>query len=86
MLTWAIIGGGVMLCLVTCYHRFSWWPLHPIGYLATYSSSMRILWFSFLAGWVVNQVCLRYGGVTLFRKVRFFFFGLILGDFLMGGA
>ncbi len=86
VLTWAIIGGGVMLCLVTCYHRFSWWPLHPIGYLATYSSSMRILWFSFLAGWVVNQVCLRYGGVTLFRKVRFFFFGLILGDFLMGGA
>lgn len=86
VLTWTVIGGAIMLCLVACYHRFSWWPLHPIGYLATYSSSMRILWFSFMVGWAVNQVCLRYGGVTLFRKVRYFFFGLILGDFLMGGA
>ncbi len=86
MLTWAVVGGAIMFALVACYHRFSWWPLHPIGYLAAYSSSMRILWFSFLVGWMVNQVCLRYGGVTLFGKVRYFFFGLILGDFLMGGA
>lgn len=85
ILTWAAIGGVVMAALVACYHRFTWWPLHPIGYLATYSSSMRILWFSFFVGWLVNQLCLRYGGVVLFKRVRYFFYGLILGDFLMGG-
>ncbi|MFW5487742.1 MAG: DUF6785 family protein [Desulfovibrio sp.] len=83
--TFSIIGGLIMLALVFCYHRFYWWPIHPIGYLATYSSAMRILWFSFFIGWLVNQLSLRYGGITLFKKVRFFFFGLILGDFLMGG-
>jgi hypothetical protein len=83
--TFTAIGALVMLGLVFCYHRFYWWPIHPIGYLATYSSAMRILWFSFFVGWLVNQLSLRYGGVTLFKKVRFFFFGLILGDFLMGG-
>jgi hypothetical protein len=29
---------------------------------------------------------MRYGGVLLFKKLRFFFIGLIVGDFLMGGA
>jgi len=28
---------------------------------------------------------MRYGGVTLFRRLRYFFVGLIIGDFLMGG-
>ena len=81
-----IIGAVVMLVLVICYHRFYWWPIHPIGYLTAYSSSMRILWFSFFLGWLVNSLCMRYGGVVLFKKLRFFFVGLIIGDFLMGGG
>jgi hypothetical protein len=80
------IGALVMLILVACYHRFYWWPIHPIGYLTAYSSSMRILWFSFFVGWLCNAVCMRYGGVVLFKKLRFFFIGLIIGDLLMGGT
>ena len=79
-------GAVVMLILVFCYHRFYWWPIHPIGYLTAYSSSMRILWFSFFVGWLCNAVCMRYGGVILFKKLRFFFIGLIIGDLLMGGT
>lgn len=74
-----------MLVLVICYHRFYWWPIHPIGYLTAYSSAMWILWFSFFLGWLFNAVCMRYGGVVLFKKLRYFFVGLIIGDFLMGG-
>lgn len=85
IITFAAVGAAVMLGLVLCFQRFYWWPLHPIGYLTMYSSSMRILWFSFFVGWLCNHVTLRYGGVALFRKVRFLFIGLILGDFLMGG-
>jgi hypothetical protein len=80
------VGAAVMLLLVFCYHRFYWWPIHPIGYLTAYSSSMRILWFSFFIGWLCNAVCMRYGGVVLFKKLRFFFIGLIIGDLLMGGT
>ncbi len=79
-------GAVVMLILVICYHRFYWWPIHPIGYLTAYSSAMRILWFSFFVGWLCNTICMRYGGVVLFKKLRLFFVGLIIGDLFMGGT
>jgi hypothetical protein len=84
--TFAAAGAILMLLLVTCYHRFYWWPIHPIGYLTAYSSAMRILWVSFAIGWVCNALCMRYGGIVLFRKLQYFFIGLIIGDFLMGGG
>lgn len=80
-----IAGALVMVALVICFQRFYWWPLHPIGYLTAYSTSMQILWFSFFIGWLSNALCMRYGGVALFKRLRFFFIGLIIGDFLMGG-
>jgi hypothetical protein len=87
---WVVIftlaGAFVMLVMVICYHRFYWWPIHPIGYLTAYSSAMRILWFSFFIGWLFNALCIRYGGVVLFKKLRNFFIGLIIGDFLMAGS
>jgi hypothetical protein len=79
------VGAGVMLLLVVLYHGFYWWPVHPLGYLTTYSSAMHILWFNFLVGWLCNHLTLRYGGVGLFNRVRFLFIGLIIGDFVMGG-
>jgi hypothetical protein len=79
------VGAGVMLLLVLLYQGFYWWPVHPIGYLTTYSSAMHILWFSFLTGWLCNHLALRYGGVGLFKRVRFLFVGLIIGDFVMAG-
>lgn len=82
----AFIGAVIMLILVVCYHRLYWWPIHPIGYLTAYSSAMRILWVSFFIGWACNALCMRYGGIHLFRKLQFFFIGLIIGDFLMGGG
>jgi len=82
----AIAGAIIMLILVVCYHRFYWWPIHPLGYLTAYSSAMRILWVSFFIGWACNALCMRYGGVSLFKKIQFFFIGLIIGDFLMGGG
>ncbi len=84
--TFALMGGLLMLFLVVAYHRFYWWPIHPIGYLTAYSSAMRILWLSFFIGWACNALCMRYGGIRFFRKFQFFFVGLIIGDFFMGGS
>jgi hypothetical protein len=86
VLTFIAVGAAVMLVLAVCYHRFYWWPIHPLGYLTAYSSAMWILWFSFLVGWLCNAVCMRYGGVSLYKRLRFFFIGLIIGDFLMAGS
>jgi len=86
VLVFSAVGALVMLALVICYHRIYWWPIHPIGYLTAYSSAMWKLWFSFFVGWLFNALCMRYGGVVLFKKLQFFFIGLIIGDFLMGGT
>lgn len=86
VLTYAGVGAAVMLLLVACYYKFPWWPIHPLGYLAAYSTGMTYLWFSFLAGWACNHVTLRYGGAGLFKQVRTVFIGFIIGDLLMGGA
>jgi hypothetical protein len=87
---WVLIfiacGAAVMLVLVVCYHRFYWWPIHPIGYLTAYSSAMWTLWFSFFLGWACNALCMRYGGTALYKNLRFFFIGLIIGDFFMAGG
>lgn len=85
---WVLIfvagGAAVMLALILCYYLLPWWPIHPLGYLLAYSSAMRLLWFSFLVGWLCNALCQRYGGNFLYRRVRQAFIGMILGDFLMG--
>jgi hypothetical protein len=86
VMIFTVVGALVMLVLVICYHRFYWWPIHPIGYLTAYSSAMWHLWFSFFVGWAFNALCMRYGGVVLFKKMRNFFIGLIIGDFFMAGT
>ena len=82
-ITFTMVGAAVMSLLVLGYHHFLWWPLHPIGYLTTYSSAMDILWFSFFIGWVNNALTLRYGGVSLYKEVRRLFIGLVVGDMVM---
>lgn len=78
-----ITGAVVMVLLVMGYHLFIWWPLHPIGYLTTYSSAMQVLWFGFFVGWLCNTLVLRYGGVNNFKEVRRLFIGMIVGDLTM---
>lgn len=78
-----VIGAGVMTLLALGYHHFIWWPLHPIGYLTTYSSAMQILWFGFFIGWLSNTIVLRYGGANQYKEVRRAFIGMIVGDMLM---
>lgn len=85
MIVYAGAGAIVMGLLIFSYYRFPWWPLHPIGYLVCYSDTLKILWFSMFLGWACNHLCLHYGGTALYNRLRFFFVGLILGDFLCGG-
>ncbi|ABK15951.1 DUF6785 family protein [Syntrophobacter fumaroxidans] len=82
-IAFTLIGAAFMGLLVMGYHRFIWWPLHPIGYLVTYSSAMQILWFGFFIGWLCNTLVLRYGGANLYREIRRLFIGLIVGDMIM---
>ncbi len=60
-------------------------PFHPLGFCLSGGWSMWWMWPSLLIAWVVKVSILRYGGLKLYKAALPFFFGVILGDFLIGG-
>ena len=79
------IGGLVQLLLALANARFLWWPIHPIAFpVSAYWTTHHLMPSIFLA-WIVKSVVLHYGGVVLYRKIKPFFLGLILGHYVAGG-
>lgn len=64
--------------------RFTWWPFHPLGYAVSGSWEMNLVWMPLLIAWLIKILMLRYGGLRLFLRSLPFFFGLILGQFVIG--
>lgn len=88
--TWEFLGvtgagGAVQLALTLASKRFLWFPVHPIAFPISAMWTTHHLMPSIFIGWLVKTSVLRYGGVTLYRRVRPFFLGLILGHYAAGG-
>jgi hypothetical protein len=79
------VGAAVSLALAALRSRFLWWPLHPVGYMAANSWGMHLNWPSFLLGWLLKALLLRYGGLRAFRSAVPFCIGLVVGDMLGEG-
>ena len=45
-----------------------------------------VLWPSIFIAWLLKLLLLRYGGLRAYNKALPFFFGLILGDCVIGGV
>ena len=82
--TFVIFGVYVTMLLTFLRWRFFWWPLFPIGYAVSGSYTMNIFWLSFLLGWVFKRILVKQGGLKTYRQITPLFFGLILGEFIMG--
>ena len=78
------IGAAIMTGLMLAQHRWVWWPFHPLGFPV--SCVFRTMFFSVFFGWVLKTVTLRYGGLSLFIRMKPFFLGLILGEAVVGGT
>jgi len=62
-------------------------PLHPLGFPLAYAYSHHCpYWFPTFFVWAVKGLILRYGGMSLHRKLVPLFLGLALGHFLMTGV
>jgi hypothetical protein len=79
------IGATVMVALLLLNHRFVWWPLHPLGFPIASVWLTEQLWFSIFLAWAIKKMVLRYGGAELYKRTRFFFLGLILGQYTVSG-
>jgi hypothetical protein len=66
---------------------FPFWPLHPAGYaIASSTWTVSMLWFSILISWLIKKTILQFGGIRFYRRAFPFFLGLLLGEYLLGGA
>lgn len=79
------IGAGVMGLLMWMRHHFLWWPVHYIGFPIGATLTIIFTWFSIMLGWIFKALILKYGGVPLYRQLRPFFLGLILGHVFVAG-
>lgn len=67
--------------------RFPMFPFHPTGYAVASSMwTFGWLWFSVFISWTAKNLILRFGGIRLYHRVMPLFLGLILGEFMVGGA
>lgn len=80
-----IFGGATMFGMLWMRHHYLWWKLHPIGYLLMTSYASFCFWGSFFIGWLFKYTVLKLGGVTLYRKLRPFVLGIVLGECFIGG-
>ncbi|MBC7327903.1 hypothetical protein H5T87_07280 [bacterium] len=79
------VGLAIAIFLTQMRLRFTWWPLHPLGYAMGPSWPMIQLWFSIMVGWFIKVFILKAGGMKAFNRARPFFLGMILGEFVVGG-
>ncbi|MEE2659676.1 MAG: DUF6785 family protein [Candidatus Latescibacterota bacterium] len=79
------VGAAVMALLMYLRHRFLWWPVHYLGFPIGATYMIRSTWFSILIGWCAKAMILKYGGIPLYRRLRPFFLGLILGQISCSG-
>jgi len=75
-----------IMFLMFMHQRFPWWPFHPGGYVLSGGSwsGMFYIWNAMMISWAIKWLLLKYGGMKTYRKTRPFFFGLVLGDYIMG--
>lgn len=80
------IGAGFVFAYLLEIARVRWagFPFHPLGFAVSSSWEMNLVWMPLFVAWLVKSILLRYGGLRLFRQSLPFFFGLILGQFVVG--
>ena len=83
MPTFLGVGVVVTVLLTALRATLFWWPLHPLGYALSGSWGTIEVWFPCLIAWVCKTTTLRFGGMGLYRSLRPFFLGLVIGEFGM---
>lgn len=78
------VGFGIALALQWLRVSVPWWPLHPLAFAVTSSWQINFVWLPLGIAWIAKTVILRYAGLRGFIQSLPFFFGLMLGQFVVG--
>ena len=76
-----LIFGVLMVTLFYALRvRFRWWPLHPIIFLMWNTWFASNMAWSFLIGWAIKSLVVKFAGGKVYNNIKPFFIGLILGE------
>ena len=79
------IGGALFtFFLMLMRIRFIWWPFHPAGYALSMPFGVEYFWTCLIISSIVKWIILKYGDISTHRKAKYFFFGVILGEYCVG--
>ena len=80
---WIAVGVAFTVGLMAARSHFSWFPLHPVGFILSQTYPLNTLWFSIFLGWLAKVLITRFGGSDTYRKTSPLFLGLAIGDVAM---
>ena len=78
------VGFLVVVLLSWLRMRFLAFPFHPLAYALASSWGVGQLWMPLLIGSTAKFIALRSGGLANYRRVLPFFYGLMLGEIVIG--
>ena len=79
-LSWFAFGAGAVVLLSVLRFSFSWWPLHPVLLLVWGTYPALCSWPSFMLGWVIKLLIVRFAGGKSYNQLKPLFLGVILGE------
>ena len=85
-LGWFLFGAAAVVACSVLRFSTAWWPFHPVMLLVWDSYAGGTLWPSFLFGWAVKSLVVRFGGGLGYTRLKPLFFGLIIGELLAIGG
>jgi len=81
-----VAGLGAVVAFSLLRFRFKWFPLHPVLFLVWGTYPAQGCWSSFLVGWAVKQLVVRFGGGRVYQNLKPLFVGLIAGELIAAGT
>jgi hypothetical protein len=78
-------GVGLTVFLSVMRLNYTWWPLHPVGYLCMDTWPIGQLWFAIFLGWLIRTLVLRFGGARMYLQARPPMLGVIIGEAVAAG-
>ena len=84
---WGFTGLGATIegLLIAAQYRFAWWPLHPVGFIISNGWLTGQIWLAVFFGWAAKSLIMKFGGMSLYLRMKPLFLGLILGEAVVAG-
>jgi len=83
-LVYTSIGLGLFGACMFLRLRFSRWPFHPVLFLVWFTWNAGVFSWSFLLGWIIKSIVLKFGGAEAYQKAKPLMMGIIAGEMAAG--